>query len=358
MFTLNQAFKALEGRQEFVIKELEDTIAFDYVVIKDDTFSDPHYGWIRKNFRGVTFCKFTGKLLSLPFPKFFNINQTAESQFLLHKNKKATIYEKVDGSLIHFYRKKNIKLVASTCRSPESLQAKEALDFLNNNQRLLHYVLDSIDAGLTPIFEWCAPHNQIVLHYKEPRLIYLMSRFRDNGTYLFESKFEDKAQRFEIPFYEILKNVNKTEFEGYVCYLEDGNVFKVKTPWYLERHKSVDLLTRPKYKSYEISLDGYMDDVIALSPEGHKTIFREIDNEVKNDILETKLSIEKEFEELTKKLDNDCMEDYRKRFAMAAKESQNFPALMQILSGKSPDSLIKKKLLEKYCEKYPTRIMK
>jgi RNA ligase len=357
MFTLKQALEAIEGRQEFVTKELEHTLAFDYVIIKDDSFSDPKFGWIRRNFRGITFCKVTGNLLSLPFPKFFNINQNTESQFILHKNKKATIYEKADGSLIHFYRKMNGELVASTCRSPESLQAKEALDFVNKNQRLLYYILDSIDNGLTPIFEWCAPHNQIVVHYKNARLIYLMSRFRDNGNYLFEEKYEDRVTKFDLSFSEVLNNTNKTEFEGYVCYLEDGNVFKIKTPWYLERHKSVDLLTRPRYKSYEISLDGYMDDVIALSPEGHQTIFREIDNEVKNDILETRLALEKEFEELNAQLNNDCMEDYRKRFALAAKESANFPALMQLLSGKSPDGLIKKKLLGRYIEKYPGRIM-
>lgn len=357
MISLQQALAAWQDRQEFVKKELPDTIAFDYVIIKEDSFADVELGWIRTNFRGITFCKHTGKLLSLPFPKFFNINQTADSQFLLHKNKKATVYEKADGSLIHFYRKIDGDLVASTCRSPESPQARDALLFVHQNQRLLHHILDSIDSGYTPMFEWCSPTNQIVVHYDKIRLIYLMSRSREDGTFLFENKFEDKVQKFEISFSEILNNINKTDFEGYVCYLEDGNVFKVKTPWYLERHRSVDLLTKPKYKAYEVSLNGLMDDVISLSPETHAVVFKHIDAEVKDDILNLRLKFEDEFNNLMATLDDQASQDFRKKFALAAKESENFSVLMQLLSGKSIDNLIRKKLMEKYTKLYPMRIM-
>lgn len=357
MFTLNQAFEALEGRQEFVIKELEDTIAFDYVVVKDDTFSDPYYGWIRRNFRGITFCKHTGDLLSLPFHKFYNINQNVDSQYSDHKNKRASIYEKVDGSMIHFYKKTNGELVASTCRSPESLQAKEAIVFANTDKLLLHYINESIENGCTPCFEWVAPHNQIVVHYKQPRLIYLMSRKKNSGEYLFEDKYGDKVKKFDISFSSILSHTDVKDFEGYVCYLEDGNVFKIKTPWYLERHRSVDLLTRPKYKIYECALNNILDDIIALSPDGHKEVFREVDREVKDDFLSAKLKIEKEFDNLVSIMGDNLAPDYRKNFALEARKSGNFACMMQLLSGKSPDSLIKKELMKVYVQKYPMKVM-
>lgn len=357
MFTLKDSYDAIKGRNEFVVKELEHTLAFDYIITKDDTFVDAEYGWIRKNFRGVTFCKVTGNLISLPFPKFFNINQTAESQYILHKNKKAVVYEKADGSLIHFYKNYSGDLVASTCRSPESIQAKEALVFANTDKLLLHYINESIENGYTPCFEWCAPHNQIVVHYKQNRLIYLMSRNRATGDYLFEEKYGDKVRKFDISFSDIMNHTNIKDFEGYVCYMEDGNVFKLKTPWYLERHHAVDFLTKPKYKIYESALDNILDDVISLCPEEHKVIFREIDREVKEDILKERKLLDAEFEDLQKKLGDNMSSDYRKRFALEAKKSANFSALMQILSGKSPDNLIKKGLLEKYTEKYPLRVM-
>ena len=356
MITLGQAVAALQGRNEFVTKETQDTICFDYVVIKDDTFNDPEFGWIRRNFRGITFCKHTGGLISLPFPKFFNLNQNQESQYIHHKNKKATIYEKVDGSMIHFYKTINNNLVASTCRSSESTQAKEALQFALNNDKVFTQINNSIDNGYTPIFEWCAPHNQIIVFYNKPRLVYLMSRHRETGKYLFETDYSDKASVFEINFSDILNNTDKKDFEGYVCHLEDGNIFKVKTPWYLERHKSVDLLTRPKYKAYELSLNGCMDDIISLSPDGHKEIFINIDREVKDDIIKFNSELIQEFETLSKKFSHSGVID-RKEFAMATKGHANFSALMQMVSGKNPDTFIKKKLLEKYELLYPLKIM-
>lgn len=356
MITLKQALAALQGRNEFVTKETKDTICFDYVVIKDDTFDDPEFGWIRRNFRGITFCKYTGELISLPFPKFFNLNQTQDSQFVDHKHKKATIYEKVDGSMIHFYKNYYGKLVASTCRSSENTQSQESLQFVSNDASLLDNINASINNGFTPIFEWCAPHNQIVVHYSQPRLVYLMSRSKIDGSYLFENKYADRVSVYNIDFCEILNNTDRTHFEGYVCHLEDGNIFKVKTPWYMERHKSVDLLTRPKYKAYELSLNGYMDDIIALSPDGHKEIFINIDREVKDDIIEYHSSLNEEFDLLSKQHTQAGVID-RKGFALAAKDNLNFPALMQMVSGKNPVVYIKKKLLEKYERLYRNKIM-
>jgi hypothetical protein len=40
MITLEQAQAAIEGRKEFVIKQTENTICFDYIIITDDSFSD------------------------------------------------------------------------------------------------------------------------------------------------------------------------------------------------------------------------------------------------------------------------------------------------------------------------------
>lgn len=355
MITLDQAYEALQGRKEFVTTETDKTISFDYIIIMDDSFNDSKYGLIRRNFRGITFDK-NGKLLSLPFPKFFNINQNAESQFVDHKHKNAVVYEKADGTMIHCYLLDG-KIVASTCRSASNIQSRDALNFLNADNLLQNKILESIDAGYTPIFEWVAPHNQVVVWYEQPRLIYLMSRHRESGSYLFEEKYEDGVIRYDVKFGDILNSVSGENFEGYVCHLEDGNIFKVKTPWYLLRHKSVDLISKPKYKIYEVALNGYLDDVMSLAPATHLEIYKSVQKEVDTDLLACKIDLERVFNEALKQCGDMNDIGYRKRFVELVKGSDNFSAYMMLLSGKSADGILKKRLLEKYEELYPRRGM-
>jgi T4 RnlA family RNA ligase len=362
MFTLEEAQFAVLGRTEFAVKELPDTIAYDYIVILEDTFTEQtRLGWIRRNFRGVTFCKHTGKMLSLPFHKFYNVNQNEESRFDIHKDKDATIYEKLDGSMVHFYIKSNGDLVASTCRSPESIQAKEALAFAKANKTLEKAIIDSINDGFTPIFEWVAPHNQIVVVYSNCRLVYLMSRERNTGKYFYEEKYQDKAQKYNFKFSDIFNHVDKHEFEGYVCHLND-DIFKVKTPWYLERHRAVDALMKPLYKLYEVALDGLMDDLIATAPDNHKEKLKAIYSEVQHDILKERVTIDAEFDSIVNSLGGDHAskytdKDYRKTFVEVAKKGNNFSCMMQLFQGRDPKELISKKLLEKYTQLYPTKLM-
>lgn len=355
MITLEQAQAAIEGRKEFVIKQTENTICFDYIIIADDSFSDEKFGWIRRNFRGITFDIHSKKLISLPFHKFYNINQNTESQYNLHKSKKATIYEKVDGTMIHCFLL-NDELIASTCRSYENIQAVDALNFIKSNDKLEKQIVESIKSGFTPIFEWVAPHNQIVIFYDKPRLIYLMSRDRESGLYQFEKKYDDKVQVFSINFTDILTHTSKQNFEGYVCHLECGSIFKIKTAWYLERHRSIDILSKPKYKIYEIVLDGCMDDIMSIAPETHKAIFKEVEREVIEDLLNFHQDLQLEFESVMSEVVSDA-DDVRKRFVEKTRNNPNFSALMTIFSGKKPDKFVKQKLMQRYVNLYPNRVL-
>lgn len=355
MISLEQAYEALKDRKEFVITETEQTISFDYIIIMNDSFNDDVYGVTRRNFRGITFKK-SGELLSLPFPKFFNINQNAESQFVDHKNKNAVIYEKADGTMIHCYFLDG-KIVASTCRSSNNIQSRDALNFINSNNLLQNQIVESIDFGYTPIFEWVAPHNQVVVWYDQPRLIYLMSRHRATGAFLFEEKYHDKVRKFDVRFGDILNSVSGENFEGYVCHLEDGNIFKVKTPWYLLRHRSVDLLSKPKYKIYEVALNGFLDDVISLAPQTHREIYVQVQKEVDRDFLSSKIDLETKFNNLIQQCGNINDVGFRKRFVELVKGDDNFSAYMMMLSGKNADKVLKKRLLEMYENIYTRRVL-
>lgn len=339
MFNLNTALEALNGHDEFVVKRYDDLVVLDYIVVFPGSFHAledeiryrayilweraggpchqtdkfwhqaekdcQKFAWMRRNFRGVTFSEKTGELISLPLHKFFNVNQTAETHFDLHKHRKATIYEKLDGSMIHFFKHPDGRLLASTCRSAQTPQAQEALALAKSNLFVQNLIEDEIAKGFTPIFEFVAAHNQIVVQYPAPRLVYLVSRSRTDGEYKFDDRFPDRANSFQFAFADIFSHLDKTEFEGYVCHLDnsDGSpiFMKAKTPWYLERHRAVDALMRPAYKLYQIVYDGVMDDLISLAVETYKPALMKIYQEAQSDLLQYKLRVEKEFDDVMSK---------------------------------------------------------
>lgn len=327
MFTLSEAYEALNGHDEFVAKVYDGKVSFDYVVILPNSFDATEneirlrayllwekagcpenvdfwnqaeqdikkYAHIRRNFRGVTFDVTTGKMLSLPLNKFFNVNQIPETQYSLIKDCDAIIYEKLDGTMIHFFLHGD-KLEAATCRSTFSPLAYEALAFAKSNN-LIDLISQNIREGYTPIFEYVAPTNQVVIQYDKPRLVYLISRCRDTGKYFFDEEFPDKARRFKFLFSEVYENLDKTDFEGYVCHLPHM-IVKAKTPWYMDRHRAVDALMRPAYKLYQIVFDGMMDDLIAIAAESYKPALTKIYEEAQRDLLSEKLRIESVFASL------------------------------------------------------------
>ena len=326
MFTLSEAYEALNGHDEFAVKVYDGKVSFDYIVIFPSSFdsseeeirhrayllweraggpvTDSAQYWLqaerdikrfahlRRNFRGVTFDVATGEMISLPLHKFFNVNQIPETQYDVIKHHDAVIYEKMDGTMIHFFLH-NGKLEAATCRSSQHPLAHEALA-LSKQLNIDGKIIETINSGWTPIFEFVAPHNQIVVQYPDPRLVYLISRERQSGNYHFDDSFADKARRFEFKFGQVFNNLDCTEFEGYVCHLPNM-VVKAKTPWYMDRHRAVDALMRPAYKLYQIVFDGLMDDLIAMATEPYKPALRRIYEQAQRDLLNEKIRIEAEF---------------------------------------------------------------
>jgi T4 RnlA family RNA ligase len=258
------------------------------------------FAWLRRNFRGVTFDEKTGELLSLPLHKFFNVNQTTETAYDALRHRKATIYEKLDGSMIHFFMHPEHGLQAATCRSTQTPQAQEALALAKKNSAVFDLIVKTIADGNTPIFEYVAAHNQIVVQYPKPRLVYLISRNRTDGSYHFDASFPDKATAYPFDFGDIFNQLDLEEFEGYVCHLDNGMMVKAKTEWYLERHRAVDALMRPAYKLYKVVFDGVMDDLIALAADCYKPALTRIYNEAQADLLREKLLVETQYEHVLK----------------------------------------------------------
>ncbi len=345
MFTLDEALKAVEGRKEFLVRRDDGLVVFNYLIQLPDSFEG-----IRREFRGLTFDEKSGAILSLPLHKFMNLNQTEETQFEKLKHLNGKIYEKMDGSLVHLYEHRG-ELRASTRMSSDTIQAKEAFR-LAGKLGMIDEIRKEVKSGYTPIFEYVAPNNQIVVEYGSPRLVYLHSRNRSTGEYVYHP-YKDCAKTFDFKFADVFSFLEgKEEFEGYVIVLENGLWVKAKCNWYLERHRAVDALMRPAYRLYEVVFDGLMDDLIAKAPDRHKTKLREIYTVAQLDLLNEMERVQKISDAIMKEAST------RKDYALTAQALHKdiFGSLMTAYDHRNLEEGIKKRLLEGYKKKYPNRL--
>lgn len=346
MIALSDALASLDGRREFAVKKYQGLVVLNYIIQMPDSFEG-----IRREFRGITFDETTGEIISLPFHKFFNLNQAEETQWHRVKDMKGVVYEKLDGSMIHFFKHQG-QYFASTRMSSETPQAQAAYKLA---LPILNLIAEEIDNGYTPCFEYVAPSNRIVVAYPKPRLVYLNSRHRQTGTYRFNESFPDKARRFDFSFQDVNSYLNMQDAEGYVVHLDNGVWLKVKCDWYLERHKAVDALMRPAYHLYQAALADAIDDMTQLAPHFADRL-RQIEVEAKTDLLnlaeEVSVTCKRIKDELAQAFGPMDEREYRKQFALRCQQNHrdNFGLLMRAFCGSDEEMReeAKKKLMERY----------
>ena len=128
--------------------------------------------------RGLVFEKATGKLLSRPLHKFFNLGER-EGLAILDQAGPWRLDEKRDGSMIGAFFYKG-ELYFHT-RGGVSSQARAALGIASAGVRALAKA--AFDDGMTPIFEWTSPENRVVIPYDRSELTLLALRDRTTGRY-------------------------------------------------------------------------------------------------------------------------------------------------------------------------------
>ena len=176
----------IEGRKEFVVAERDYGTVINYVVAMADTFDmegpDDLGGAMRRECRGLKFYS-DGKLASRPFHKFFNVGEREETQsYLIDLNRQYSIEEKRDGSMIHpmlvdGYVRWMTKMGITTV-------AMQAEEFVAKNTKYKDFATWCIGKGLTPLFEWTSPFNQIVVPYEDDQMTLLSVRDNLTGEYL------------------------------------------------------------------------------------------------------------------------------------------------------------------------------
>lgn len=334
--------------------------SFCYMIAGPDTFDDAY----SRECRGIVF-DHRGEVAARPLHKFFNVNEREETQVhALDWSKVVRVMDKRDGSMIHtvivprishggLEPQWDVRLKSKKTFDSEVAKDAEAFLGLPENEPLRKFVKLMTGHNQTVIFEWTAPTARIVLHYPTPELRVLHVRDNVTGKYqrrdvieallpkaiggpFNEIKLVDEPQ-FDVPkeqlgahLLELAKTVEG--IEGWVIQFEDGEMVKLKTAWYMERHKCMTFLRERDIARMVVSES--LDDVKSmLVGDGVDiTPILEIEARVLKDIFDVEHSVKSLAPEEDYKLD-------RKTFAIKYKDNSGpyFGLLMHLYSGKVPN---------------------
>ncbi len=240
-----------------------------YLFMDSKTFDSPE----ALECRGIAFDG-AGRIVSRPLHKFFNIGEKEwlAPERLLARGDIAAIFEKLDGSMIA------TAWVAGELRwrskkSFDSHVVKLASRFLDlpGNAPINAFARLAASNGMTASFELTHPEARIVVAQDRPALRLL--HVRDNVTgrcvmlepgHPVHQWIADHnvplAERFDGPLTEALTSLAGMESrEGYVIQFTNGDMVKVKSPWYLRLHRSITFL-RERDIAW-LALNEELDDV-------------------------------------------------------------------------------------------------
>ena len=283
--TIADVLPHIEGRSEFIVAEREFGTVINYVVAMADTFDmtgpDDLGGAIRRECRGLIFDT-EGRIMSRPFHKFFNVNEREETQ--MHKLELDMLFdhvimEKMDGSMIRPVLVNGVVRLATKMGVTDiAIEAEKYLVDSTSYFKTYEWLKQCVLSGVTPIFEYIAPTNKIVIDYAEPKLVLLAMRNNITGEY-----YMPDAAPFEIvPQYgsvegglsEYIARAREMQGrEGDIIRFADGHMLKIKNDWYVRIHKTKDLI-RTDRNIADIIVNEQLDDLIPLLDANDLAIVR------------------------------------------------------------------------------------
>ena len=231
-------------------------------------------------------CEFRGLLIAddgtiIPsINKFFNYKENQEIEKYHSQFDEIEVYDKMDGSLITAFFIENVLFVKSK-NSFDTPQANMAYEYIIENKNYFYFIYECYRIGLYPQFELISPDNRIVVLYNETKLVLLALRYVDNDTktikYMDYNDMVDMAEAFHIEYVNAhnytlddLLHMKKTQenVEGWVIKSKSdlppfAQFAKIKTDWYLERHRLYNLSLSDMIK---LILDEKIDDIMEIIP--------------------------------------------------------------------------------------------
>lgn len=292
--------------------------------------------------------------------KFFNLNQVPESLYSVVKNYKIKfVNNKEDGSIASFVKLPNGKIVGKSKMGFDNDQAGGINRVYKTNKEVKSLVDWALNNNIVPIFEYVAPNNRIVLRYPSEELILL--RLRDNvtGKHIDIRDHLDKVGSIRVaPFEDDVRDLDhlveltatQVDKEGSIVTCEDEHgrdfFFKLKTPWYCERH---GLLTQDLYREHIIIgyiLDDKIDDILGQIPEDEKEAhirINKIITIVKKSISDKVSEIERVYEQFVKS--GISKKDYA---INQRKGNPNFGFVMNMVKADDLKKMSKEEILDIY----------
>jgi T4 RnlA family RNA ligase len=344
MITKMEADKLVEKWDTFYRKDLIingcDVYIYNYLLSDKEAFADDK----GVELRGLTIVKENARERVFPsMSKFFNINEmdkTLESVLRTKVIKK--VQNKMDGSLIQFIEI-NGEILAKSKQSFTNEQAKMAQNILDESTELKFFVLDCWANDFYPLFELVGPSNKIVLDYPNDNLVLIAVRDH-NGEYIDVDKFNYKytTKSYDLSLDEIIHSAkNDKGIEGYVVKFTDGNIVKIKTLDYLDKHRLTDESDSCKIILRRV-LEEDMDDIYAIISQNKKEKIQKWEHS----IIEYVTHYTQQIFDITKKVKG----WERKHIAENYNQYIYFNVLMKCLSGDIND--IKSELIDVILKKY------
>ncbi len=292
---------------------------------------------ITLNSRGIILNKKTGEVVALPFRKFFNVNQTEDTQEKdLPWKDGFRIFRKEDGWLGILYRYNGQYRIA-TRGSFKSTGAIWATEFLKR------YDLEGLPDEVTLLYELICPETKIVVNYGDTEDLILLAAYnRFTGEEYPWEQVEEWSKKFGFTLAESytqdwlgycrgqIKTVPGDELEGYVIRFNNGLRVKIKSEDYFRLSHLLSGLT-------PLNIWGEMKE--GYVPQGllqwcglgvdHYLLLSKITSHLQREYAKLYSQIREDFDKLTW----NCGTVQRATFAKAVQTMNNQPALFALFDG-------------------------
>lgn len=223
-----------------------------YLFMDSKTFDTPE----ARECRGSAYDE-EGNLVSRPLHKFFNMGEKdyLTPEKLKERTDVAAVFDKLDGSMVATAWV-NGDLVWRSKKSFNSDIVKLTEEFLADpaNVGIHKFAYWCAFSGWTACFELMHPKAQIVVPQGKAQMRLLHVRDNLTGNYLMLNQNHDVhtlitafnvpvVKRHQMTMAQVIDSLETMEYaEGYVVQFMDGDMVKMKCPWYTRLHRSITFM--------------------------------------------------------------------------------------------------------------------
>ena len=311
-----------------------------YLIMDSNTFDSPE----ALECRGIAFDQ-SGKVISRPLHKFFNVGEKEwlSSDSLMKRSDISAIFDKIDGSMIATaWVNGELRLRSKKEFDSKVVELSYYLLSRPEYSRFSKFLFDIASSGMTAICELVHPETRIVVSYPVAELKLLHVRDNISGQYVMldpHHPVHELIENYNIPVVSRYPNLSFDSAmqqlsdmhnrEGYVIQFANGDMVKMKCPWYRQLHRSLSMLRERDIA--ELALIEQLDDLKSNIAEIgiDLTSINQVEKQLKDYITAIYDDIETIYSE------NKYLS--QKDFAIKFKKHKYFSLLMKKFTAKSPD---------------------